>query len=242
MTTKTKVYMKFGLCFLVCLLLYLGGTYFKDIIQSIFKVDIKVWIIEFILIGFMSLQNGIILEELNQIIFQKPEKIFVMLNYLILQLYFFSMILFCIALVGGNIFGVDNLLQKNILGINILVFGCYLLYIWYRKKKKQEKFGSVEIVKLFIGASIIFQSSIMELLFLAIYLLLLYLFTQMQNSIEFQIVFWLKVGIASTILAEIYILVTPITWLSKVILSITNIFIIYVGKKDWVYTSNRKKN
>ena len=64
----------------------------------------------------------------------------------------------------------------------------------------------------------------------------------MQNSIEFQIVFWLKVGIASTILAEIYILVTPITWLSKVILSITNIFIIYVGKKDWVYTSNRKKN
>lgn len=238
MSTKTKVYIKFGVCFLVCFFLYLGGTYFKDTIQQMFKVDIRVWMVEFILIGFMSLQNGIILEELNKIIFEKPEKIFVMLNYLILQLYFFSMILFCIALVGGNIFGTDSLLQNNVLGINTFVFVCYLVYVLHGKKKKQEKFGATEIVKLFIGASIIFQSSIIELGFLAIYLLLLYLCAQMKNFIGFQMLFWIKVGIVSSVLIEIYVLVMPVTWLSKLILSITNIFIIYVGKKDQTYISN----
>lgn len=241
MNAKIRIYMRFLGCFLACMLLYLFSTYLKDFTQYYLKTGTKFGIMEFIPLVFVSLLNGAILEPLNKIIFEQPQKIFTMINYLILQLYLFSMILFYIAWIVNNLFG-SNRLFEEILGINILVFVVYILYVWYGRKKKQEKCGRMDAIKILIGASIIFQSSIVELGFLAIYLLLLYLFTQTEFLTKLKIMFLLKVGLSSIVLIEISILMSSLNWISKLVLSVTNMFIIYVGKEDQIYMREQNIN
>lgn len=242
MNTKKKIYMRFLGCFLVCALFYLFSTYLKDFTQNLFKNGTQFGVMEFVLITFMSLQNGIILEKLNKTIFRQPEKIFTMLNYLILQLYLFSMILFYIVLVINNIFVSNSILTENILEINALIFVGYILYLWYGKKKKHEKCGRMEGVKAFIGASIIFQSSIIELGFLSLYLLLLHFFTQTEVQFKLKPMFLLRIGVVSIVLMEIGILISALDWIGKLVFSVTNIFIVYVGKQDQKYINKQKRN
>lgn len=235
MSKKTKIYLKFLVCFCVCMALYIMSTYLKTYTQRIFIGGEKYWIIEFILIIVISLLNGIVFDDLNKKLLEQPENIYEMISYLLLQLYSFAIILIYIMLVVSKI-GISNrYFSVEIFEINIMVFLLYVVYILASKKRKDEKYTVADAVKIIIVASIIFQSSLTEILFLAIYILLLTLLTKSKILYTHNLRFLLYGISFMIIIVEISIAVSSQLLLNKIVFSITNIFMWYIGIKDYCY-------
>ena len=235
MTKKTKIYLNFLICFLVCMTLYILSTYLRNFTLHIFKNGVEYWTGEFIIMILISLLNGIIFENINKSILQRPELIFVMMKYLILQLYSFSLILLFIMLVAFGI-GQNNVyFTEQIFAINLIIFGGYVIYIIISKKRKKKKYTIADTMKIVIGASIIFQSSLAEILFLGAYLLLLVLFAKFNILNKKSIKVFILLGGIIVILGEICILISSLNFFNKVALSIINVFIIYIGGQDYSY-------
>lgn len=167
MTKKTKIYLNFLICFLVCMTLYILSTYLRNFTLHIFKNGVEYWTGEFIIMILISLLNGIIFENINKSILQRPELIFVMMKYLILQLYSFSLILLFIMLVAFGI-GQNNVyFTEQIFAINLIIFGGYVIYIIISKKRKKEiyycrydedSYRRVYNFSIIFGRNIIFRS------------------------------------------------------------------------------------
>lgn len=209
--------------------LYLFSTYFKSYTQQLFKAESRYWNMEFTLVMIISLLNGLILEHLNKIIFQNPEKIFAMLKCLIFQLYLFSIVLFYIMMVSNSIRWQGKKLVSNVIEINLLILFIYVFYLWYRRKKEHKKLNQLDLFKIIIGVSLIIQSSVIEILFLGIYLLLLYFLNKIESFWNFRLslIVWMVFLIITC--TEINLIISDIDIYSKVILSFTNGFIVYVG-------------
>lgn len=235
MSKKVKIYANFLVCFVICMTLYLFSTYFKDSIQCLFRAGASYWNIEFVLVITVSICNGCILEYYNEILLKQPAKIFSMLSCLILQLYLFSIILFYITMVIHSTFGEKSGLGEIILPICFVILFIYVFCLWYKKKRDQKKLSRVDLFKIIIGASLIFQSSIFEILFLGIYLLLMYIVKKINLLKYLKINIVVKLLFGSIVLTEIYLLISHIDIYSKYFLSATNIFVLYVGKKDIGY-------
>lgn len=242
MSKRVKIYINFISCFIVCMILYLFSTYFQDFIQQILQAQSLCWQVEFSIVILASLINGAILEYFNKAILKQPEKIFCMLKYLILQLYLFSIILFYIVMVSDSLLHSKNFLTENILFLNLFIFCAYIFYIWYDRNKRLQKFKRVDIIKIIICASLIFQSSVIEIIFLGIYLLLLYFITRVNylNSPKIKLLF--SGTILVILLIEIYLWISPMNNIySKIFFNVTNIFIFYVGINDWIFLKKRKE-
>lgn len=240
MGKKIKIYLKFLICFIICMSIYILSTYLKNFTRNVFEIESKYWTIQFIFIVLISLLNGVIFERINENIIKHPEQIFKMMSHLILQLYSFSIILLYIVLVVSGITDQNSYLLKENFELNTAIFLIYVAYLLINKRRKKEKYTMFDGVKVFIGASIIFQSSVAELLFLGIYLVLLALFTKSNVLYRYEKKVTYIVGIAILIL-EVSILFSTLNWLNKIILSITNFYIIYVGKVDYDYLKKYDK-
>lgn len=242
MSKRIKIYINFGVCFIVCMTLYLFSTFtfFKNIVQEFLQAQSICWEVEFLVVVLTSLINGAILEYFNKVVFEQPEKIFGMLKYLILQLYLFSIIIFYIMIVADGLFQSNNVLTKNIVCLNLFIFSIYLFYIWYGKKRQQQKLKQADIIKMLICASLIFQSSVIEIIFLGVYLLLLYFITKMNYLDNPKIKVLLQGGTIIIMLIEIYVWTSQMNMLSKIFFNITNVFILYIGKSDWNFLREEK--
>lgn len=240
MNKRVKIYLSFFICFCFCMTLYLFSTYFKSYTQQLFKAEPRFWNIEFTLVMIISLLNGLILEHFNKIIFQKPEKIFTMIKYLIFQLYLFSIVLFYIMMAANNIRWQGKKLVSNVIEINLLILFIYVFYLWYKRKKEHKKLNQLDLFKIVIGASLIMQSSVIELIFLGIYLLLLYSLNKIQSfwNLKLSLIVWMFFLFVTCI--EINLIISDIDMYSKVILSFTNGFIVYVGYMDLKFWNEKK--
>lgn len=240
MIRRVKIYANFLFCFVICIMLYLLSTYFKEYTQYLFQAEAKYWNIEFVLIVAVSLLNGAILEYYNSILLERPEKIFKMLTHLIYQLYLFSIILFYIMMVANGAFGEKYGLVKNVMGINFAILLLYILYLWYSKKRENKKPGRLEAFKMVIGASLILQSSIIEIAFLGVYLLLLHFIKIIEYVNYSNIKNILRFFFCIVLIMEMYLLIADIDIYSKLALSSTNIFMLYICKKDSTFFEKEK--
>lgn len=240
MNRKTKIYIEFIICFLVCMTLYILSTYLKEYTEQIFQSGIKYWIIEFVLLVIMSLLNGSIFEHLNKRIIEQPDRIFEMMKFLILQLYSFSIILLCIMLVVSGFEDGETFLTEERIEINVVVFLIYIIYIFINKKKKKERYTLADAMKVIISASIIFQSSLAEILFLGMYILLLYIFSKINLLYNHKTKFLISVIGIAIFLLVICVLISSLSILNKIVLSITSVYMLYMAKADYNYLKNIK--
>lgn len=240
MNKKLKIYLNIFLCFMFCMALYLLSTYFKSVAQQLFQEEAKYWIIEIIMVVVISLLNGIILEYFTGKLIEQPERIFDMMSYLIIQLYLFSIILFYIMMTANSVFGRKNIFVNKIMIANFIILFLYIFYLWYNKKSNQQKLDRIDVFKIFIGASLILQSSLIELFFWGCYLLLLHFFKNIQNFNYSKIKIILELLFCIVLLVEIYLLIFGKDVYSKIAISITNIFIIYISKKNFDFWKQEK--
>lgn len=235
MTKRKKIYLNFILCFLVCMTLYIFSTYFKEYTLCILKYDVRYWILEIIILVLISLLNGIVFDNINKKIYKQPELIFEMMKYLLLQLYSFSTILFYILLVSYGLGREQTYFTEQVFSINLIIFVLYVIYIMAKRKKREKKNTIGDVMKIFIGASIIFQSSLVELLFLGVYLFLLVVSLKLNFLNRRRLKIVIILGSIIVVGGEIGALMSSMNLASKIAVSITNIFIIYLGKQDYTY-------
>ncbi len=242
MNKKVKIYANFLLCFVVCMALYLFSTYFRDLMQYLFQAEARYWNIEFVLIVAVSIFNGSILEYYNKILLEQPAKIFVMLKYLILQLYLFSIILFYIMMVSNSTFGEKTRLGKVIMPVSFAVLLMYIFFLLHEKKRNQKKLSRVDLFKIIIGTNLIFQSTIFEIIFLGLYFLLMYWVQKINILKHLKLKKIVKLLFGIILLTETYLLLSEIDIYSKFFLSVTNIFVLFVGKKDFDHCNSEWNN
>lgn len=91
----------------------------------------------------------------------------------------------------------------------------------------------MDLFKIIIGASLILQSTIFEIIFLGLYLLLMHWVKKINILKHLKLKTFVMLLFGIILLTETYLLLSEIDICSKFFLSATNIFVLFVGKKDF---------
>ncbi|WP_251861393.1 hypothetical protein [Clostridium sp. Marseille-Q2269] len=180
MSKKKVIITKLLICFLFSMLCYLTVIMKPSFVIEFSNrnfICISIILIQIIILSYIG---AIQMHNIQKHLFEQPELIYSFMDILNYQLFIFSIVyLISNILLRNNVSFINNYLGKYSIAIQAITF--VLVTIFYGLKNRTNIKNTM--IKIMVTSILIFSSSILELIFIAIYLSILFLITNIVEKI-----------------------------------------------------------